>query len=272
MVIEELHLNGETRRQLIENVGFSTAAIDNFRRDLFYSAQNSIDAFLENRPEYLHIGKAAMAVILTRYEMSDVLWRFAENNWIRYLFDKMRAPKLEAFGENKVAFVTFNFDRSLQHFLFNSLRSTFGGEVAACAKVVGNIPIIHLHGRLGWLPWQNERSRNYEPTISPQILRMCIENIKLIHEELDDGRSKEFSEAKRLIHGADRIYFLGFGFGQLNIDRLQIAQLPENRAVATATGFTQHEVSAISERCGRKVSIYPTHNIQSLFRDIVGWS
>jgi hypothetical protein len=100
---------------------------------------------------------------------------------------------------------------------------------------------------------------------------MCVDNIKLVHEELKDGRDKDFDEAKRLLHLSDRIYFLGFGFGAVNTSRLQLAKIPANRAIATATGFTQNEVATISQKCGGTISIYPNHNIESLFRDVVAW-
>lgn len=100
---------------------------------------------------------------------------------------------------------------------------------------------------------------------------MCVDNIKLVHEELKDGRDNDFKEAKRLMHIADRIYFLGFGFGQLNVERLDLARLQQNKAMATATGFTPHEVASIAARCGGKVSIYPNYDIQGLFRNLVAW-
>lgn len=156
IVIDELQRGQKAREVLVNTTEFLDREIDAFRRELLYSAQNSIDAFLENRPEYLPIGKAAMAIILMRYEHHDALWRFSDNNWMRYLFDKMRATTLDEFTNNEVTFVTFNFDRSLEYFLFNSLRNTFGATAQACADVFTRIRIIHLHGRLGWLPWQKE--------------------------------------------------------------------------------------------------------------------
>jgi hypothetical protein len=64
---------------------------------------------------------------------------------------------------------------------------------------------------------------------------------------LDDALSAGdiFGLAKRLLMLADRIYLLGFGFGTHNISRLGLSGLPANRAIATATGFTQHEVAAL---------------------------
>jgi hypothetical protein len=78
MVIEELKDNGQkTRQLLIENTAFSPQEIENFRNELFLSGQNSVDAFLETRREYLDVGKAAMSTILLRYEQPELLWRFA---------------------------------------------------------------------------------------------------------------------------------------------------------------------------------------------------
>jgi hypothetical protein len=252
-------------------MGVSDADIDHFREQLGFSGQNSIDAFLETRQEFLTIGKAAMSIILIRYEKPETLWRFENNNWLRYLFGRMRANTLEEFANNEVAFVTFNFDRSLEHFLFTSLHRTFGRKESEVAAVLSKIPLIHLHGRLGFLPWQKETSRPYSHQLSRELVEMCVSDIKLVHEELKDGRDKEFEEAKRLLMAADLIYLLGFGFGTVNISRLGLAGLPQNRAIATATGFTQHEVAALHARCGSKISIYPNHNIESLFREVVAW-
>ena len=91
------------------------------------------------------------------------------------------------------------------------------------------------------------------------------------YQTLKDGRDKDFEEAKRLLMLADLIYLLGFGFGAVNISRLGLAGLPLNRAAATAHGYTQHEVSFIAQRCQGRVSIYPDHTIESMFRKIVMW-
>jgi hypothetical protein len=149
---------------------------------------------------------------------------------------------------------------------------TYGASEEDCAKVLGWNRIIHLHGRLGYLPWQGQKSsRPYMHQISPQILDMCVRGIKLVHEELGDGRDKDFESAKSLMRAAGKVYFLGFGFGQLNIERLALSELKANNGIATGTGFTQQEVGAISQKCESRISIYPNHDIDSLFRNVVIW-
>jgi hypothetical protein len=272
MVTDELRPRVNTFDLLIAHTAFQPDAIERFRSDLLFSGQNSIDAFLELRPDHLNVGKAAMAAILLRYEIPDRLWTFDENNWLRYLFEKMRAPTLERFGENNVSFVTFNFDRSLEHFLFTSLQRTYGASDDLCANVMSKLNLIHLHRRLGYLPWQKQKfTRPYMYEISQPILEGCVNDIKLVHEELEDTRGKDFEAAKSLMRSADRLYFLGFGFGQLNIDRLDLKGMRQGKGIATAHGLTQAEINPIFQKINQSVSIYPNHDINSLFRELVNW-
>jgi hypothetical protein len=82
MVINELRPNTNTRNQLRDMGSFTNQDVNNFQQQLEFSGQNSIDAFLETRQEFLSIGKAAMSIILIRYEQAQTLWRFDANNWI----------------------------------------------------------------------------------------------------------------------------------------------------------------------------------------------
>src|SRR5262245_60147237 len=122
---------------------------------------------------------------------------------------------------------------------------------------------------MGLLPWQGARSRPYSTEITRDALKLSMESIKLIHEELDDGCTQSFKEAKELMQNAELIYFFGFVFGQLNIDRLGLIKLPNNITIATAYGFTQHEVGYIRKRCDERISIYPDRDIEVLFRNNV---
>jgi len=272
LLINELRKDYALQQFLLGNTALAARHIEEFRSELSLSAQNSIDAFLEIRQEYLHVGKAAMAAKLISYETSEMLWRRDPSNWMLYLFDKMRTLSLEEFANNKVSFITFNFDRSLEHFLCTSLQHSYRGSVEECAEALKAIPIIHLHGRLGYLPWQGEPSRPYVSTVTrPPELEMCVEGIKLVHEEVQDGRDKEFEKAKDLMNAADKVYFLGFGFGQTNIDRLALIKLPQNKAMATGHGYKQHEVDSISRKINSNVSIYPELNIERIFRQNVQW-
>jgi len=47
------------------------------------------------------------------------------------------------------------------------------------------------------------------------------------HEDITDGRDRDFAEAKKLLTAADQIILMGFGYNAVNVERLGITDLPE---------------------------------------------
>jgi hypothetical protein len=66
---------------------FKAEDLDVFIQQLHHSGQNSVDAFLEYRREFMDIGKAAMSIILIGCENAKSLYepRDPTENWLRYL-------------------------------------------------------------------------------------------------------------------------------------------------------------------------------------------
>src|SRR5262249_23805142 len=160
------------------------------------------------------------AVILVQYENSQRLWKNGDDNWMRYLFDKLSkkevAPSLDDFGRLAVSFVTFNYDRSLEHFLCKSLQSRYAKPEAECAPIVDRM-VIHVHGRLGYLPWQTGTGqRQYEAVLTRDVLEMCVESIKIMDEDLPVGPDSDFERVHVIMQKADAVYYLGFGYGDKN--------------------------------------------------------
>ena len=251
LVCDELRADSQSGygTTLRESTEFSDAEITRFCYELRMSAQSSVDAFLEHRREFLDLGKAAMAVILVSKEVSGNLWS-GDANWMRYLFQRLNVP-FEDFDAIPVSFITFNYDRSLEHFLYTALRHKYGKTEAECAAMLERIPIIHLHGRLGYLPWEKGKDRRpYDQVMNRLVLDMCINNIKVVHEDPKDGRDKDFERAYELMQKAECIYYLGFGFGAVNVERLKISSLDEKTNYGTGLGLTQKECVEASRRGG----------------------
>ncbi len=142
-VVDNL-VEGPHRDFLQTEAGYSASDIKAFRNALFRSGKNSVDAFLEHRPEFMDIGKAAIARMLVLREVEDALFR-AQDNWLRYAYERLSAS-FEQFGSNPMSFVTFNYDRSVEHFLFTAIQNTYGKNDDECRELMSKIPIIH--------PWQ----------------------------------------------------------------------------------------------------------------------
>jgi hypothetical protein len=216
--------------QLIE-LGYGIDFILKFREALKLADRESIDNFLSRREIFQEIGKVCIAQALIPYERNNV-----SGDWYRKLLHILDPEKGE-FMQNKLSIVTFNYDRSLEHYLFNALKHIYGiDDDLSVTKMVEAIPIIHMHGQLGKLPWQskgtNEYSRRYGGPITKACLKNAAASIKINSEELEND--PEVLKARELIKKAEKLYFLGFGYDPINIRRLALG---ESAATLVGTGF-----------------------------------
>lgn len=253
---------------LREFFGFGDNEIGRFREAFYFSGKNSVDAFLEHRTEFLAIGKAATAAVLVGYENPWKVFRYDNQNWLRYLYNNLNTS-FEEFRSNKLAIVTFNYDRVIEFFFYELLKNTYGKTDDECRSVLEKIPIIHLHGQLGSMPWQSELARPFGPERDPTSLRIAAEGIKIVHEDISDGRDKDFERAKGLMKTANQVLFMGFGYNKTNIDRLEVGEL-ERSAMGTAVGLNSQERTEISKICKGKI-IFCEGDCLQFMREQIHW-
>jgi hypothetical protein len=270
-VIDHFGANTEDRRDFLSTTAFREVHIDTFIRALSFSGLTSVDAFLEKREEFIDIGKAMMAFELLKRESHNVLWG-ANGNWMQYLYAKMITRTLEEFGRNAVSFITYNYDRTLEHFLHVSLMNSYGKHEVECKNALANIAIIHLHGRLGYLPWQRERDAVpfAQNPMAPQVVEACLRELRIVHESIED-RNVEFKEARRLIREAKRLYFLGFGWAPQNIERLIVEDNGLQGVEGTAFGLTQAEQRDIRTHLKTPVT-FQNMDCLTFLRERCDWS
>ncbi len=247
-------LKGDQKEILFE-VGFSEEEIIGFCGDLERSGQTSVDAFLEHRPEFMEVGKAALAMTLLPSENASLtpLFNAGANHWYKYLVNRLLGA-FEEIETNKLSILTFNYDRSFEHYLFEVLKTRYGKSDEECAEKIGQLPIVHLYGQLGLLPWQkyyvesDEDPVPYGNAVNPQMLRRCAKGINIVHEDIGD--SPQFIDAHKLINAADRIYFLGFGYLPANVARLQLEETiekPGTQIRGSSLGLVRKECYHINQ-------------------------
>lgn len=226
-----------------------------FARTLLKS-RISVDAFLEEHPDYLDMGKFAIASKLLPLEKERLLydaWLYPEkeevkgkNHWYDILFKKLiDRANFDNFKDNKLSVITFNYDRSFEQFLFNSFRSSrkkAKETKADCIVQVSSIEVVHVYGSLGRLPWQPDSGLlkgvpevDYGALrdggdLSPKIatIDLAANSIDLVRD--GSGDTPAFARAKELLQQAQRIYILGFGFNGTNLERLGLSD-PDFRTV-----------------------------------------
>ncbi len=161
-----------------------------FREALEYSGLSSVDAFLERRPNHIFIGKVAMAQVLITYENTQALFKpdkpdkpeKKSGKWYEYLLGMLDASQ-EEFPKNQLSVLTYNYgryDRSFEHFLITALKNNYDCGESEAAKLVKSIPIIHLHGNLGDLPFHGSKNeRPYRSNVNLDNIKLATGNIKI---------------------------------------------------------------------------------------------
>ncbi len=247
-------------------------------RDAFWkSGTSSVDAFLERRPEFLDIGKFAIAYCLIPYEDEKNLYHppAPDADWYLYLSKRLNWS-FDEFENNKLSIITFNYDRSLEHYLFTSLLNWHGRSVDDCIEKFSKLPIIHVYGQLGKIPYPQRDCRQYLPLgedekIVPGAVVGASQGITLLHE-----KESELREVHNLLTAAERVCFLGFGYNPLNLARLQLEgdTVIEREVFGTARHFDKGEFGQTQLHlsstllCGR-VTLDDADNLTVLRRHLI---
>lgn len=207
--------------------------IDRFRT----SGESSPDRFLEDprHHKYLAVGKLCIARVLAAREIDENLWApnvsvcWYEEFVNSILVDNERDLGIESdeiYFDPGWTIVTFNYDRSLEHYLWRRVKSKFGELSDRSTRCWQSRPeIIHVHGLLGaYRPYTlitGDAGRSYAPASGEDaetIAAYAASEIQIIHES--DSNSQEFRRARDAIYSASSVTFLGFGYDQRNLSKL----------------------------------------------------
>lgn len=215
----EHHANDH--RQVLIGLGHTANDIEDFRNELRHFDLGSVDEFLENNPDYMSLGKLAIASALIPYEDERRLFPplAPVDHWYKQLADALEIQS-EAVCDNQLSVLTFNYDRSLEEYLRTVIRTRRRCSLSEAAEILQSIPIIHLYGDLGKLEGTTQDAKMYSPDLEPAKVEAAAGSMKIIHESTD--RTAEFDQGVELLEKAERIYFLGFGYHPTNVRRLRV--------------------------------------------------
>jgi hypothetical protein len=153
------------------------------------------------------------------------------------------------FGDNKVSFVTFNYDRSLEYLFHESLVYSFCGIASEdIRQVFQRIPIVHVYGQIAPLDWQE--SPDDKPKIAYRMranlgdVPDLIDNLHVIY---DERSHRDLDKARELISQAERVFFLGFGYARENLEALGLPEVLQPGQLIYGTAFerTRKEIHDI---------------------------
>jgi hypothetical protein len=214
-----------------------------FAKVFKYSGTASIDTFLSHRSDYAEIGKKAIASTILDYEKNSALDKW---DWYGLLWSKIK-NYIEFQGDRLILkpiplhIVTFNYDRSLEYFLWKAIQNTFRTSEDQAFNLMSEINIIHFYGSLGPLngqdaiPYGSNNSNDAAKYINVIPYERSSQNAQKLNPDQE--------KALDLIHKtADVLVYMGFGFDEQNCKLLKLACLNETITIhGTTLGLTPFE-------------------------------
>ncbi len=228
----------------------------------------SIDKYININKRFEEIGIKAIASAIIRREKKENLPIYKKNiedNLYSYLFQKMieglnTAEELLEIFKNKVTFVTFNYDRSLEQYLYLNLHGLLknsGIPESEITQSIKKIEIIHVYGQVGLLPWQVEVGQEKLVLEYGSFVRSAYKNAERVSSLIEvmysrREKSDVIANIQEKIRLADRILFLGFGFDDDNMKILGFPMdLRKIKVYGTAFKKTLNEIIHIENKISR---------------------
>lgn len=241
---------GSLMYKILIECGFDSEKLKHFRNAFWGSPISTIDEYISLNPNFDKLAKYAICVALIPQEEKSVFdGKNPSLSWYHKLFNFMLdGNNWENFSKNNVSFITFNYDRSLEYFFFKSLKNTYTElKLDDLHRVMQSLNIIHVHGKIGNLSWEGETDlREYNSNVDRVNLIKASSSIITINESNES--TKEYVQARKLIGNSKRVVFLGFGFHNTNIRRLNANTcLNEKEILGTAKGISQRRMKEILE-------------------------
>ncbi|MEO5888149.1 MAG: hypothetical protein ABIQ77_10840 [Anaerolineales bacterium] len=249
--------------QAVKWFKFSDERIDDFTKALSKMMHPSIDAFLEMYPEYMLIGKVAIAARLIPYEVPEVItYRRRDTlEWYEYFFNLIRSPNIIQQGNLSV--VTFNYDRSFEYFLYYAFMNSYHMDSTQAIELMNQIPVLHIYGNLGAPKFLDKDGRDYEKHVSMESIQKCIDGLKIISEVEDTHPT--FPQVHQTIDAARRVIFLGFGFHPVNVQRLNLRSTKYLRVFGTVCNMKDGEISRVRSTLDAYLNLDPIlHDLDAL--------
>ncbi len=187
-------------------------------------------------------------------------------NLARGLNDGVRREEIKRIFQ-KLSFIVFNYDRCVEHFLYNAVQRHYGISDAETRTVLETLTILHPYGKIANLPWQGGEAVPFGFNANPASLATISRHIKTYTEQVEHDDTLHAIRAQ--IAEAETLVFLGFSYLDLNMDVIDPSmECATQNIFGTAFGISNSDVDQIKtklrELVRRNLSQIRTPNVVRL--------
>ncbi|MBL0317859.1 MAG: hypothetical protein IPP74_00900 [Alphaproteobacteria bacterium] len=160
--------------------------------------------------------------------------------FLNMLAEEVSGHDAASIFEN-VSFVSFNYDRCIEHYLYEALQKRFALDQPQTKNLLDSLTIFHPYGSIGALPWQNTDPYQHVPYGSERSDFLAIsKNIKTFNENFED--SETITKLRERLFEAETIVFLGFAFHKKNMELISPGKKCKTKRIyATAHGISKSD-------------------------------
>lgn len=218
---------------------YEASYIQSFRDQFFLSQTASIDNFVQNRPEFDTIARHTLSAIFSHCERRDLL----DGDWYQ-LFRRVLLANGPDFDPERYSIITFNYDRSLEYFLWRAIQHTFGLQEGVAYQHLQRLSIHHVYGSLGDL--RDASKGEVVPFADTHYLRIdaAAKSLRLVPPRANTD-SKLIDE---IMTKTEFLCFVGFGFWQENFDLVAKCVPDECGVFASSLGLSRLITDRVSAR------------------------
>lgn len=182
------------------------------------------------------------------------------NSFFQLLTENCQEPDLDD-RLAKVAVVTFNYDRCIEHYLHGALQNYYGVSPERATQALAHLQVFHPYGSVGPLPWQQRAgSIDYGATVGGRNLIEAIKGLRTFTEGVDPDTS-QVEAIRTTLRDASRLAFLGFAFHRLNLALLfpglkEGEQVLNRPTFATGLGISRADCHEIANELSNLGAIF----------------
>ena len=219
------------------------------------STAHSIDSFIASHRENTAlavVAKMAIVCSILLAERRSTLYVSPDNTYNELNFGKIEDTWLAKYARmlitgrsleeflaalSQVTFLTFNYDRCIEHYFEWLVKVHYGAEKIALSDA---LLVHHVYGSVGELSAEGHGATPFGTEPDEHTIIRNFDKISTFHEEIQEGDVREVIDSA--LNPGGLLIFLGFAFLPMNMRFFEISEVELDRIVATSKGQSPDDI------------------------------